>query len=1082
MRIDRVVCLLSLFLCLRTFAQTTGAIEGAVTDPSGAAIPGAHIKLTNTGTGVETSSTTNSSGYFLIDGLAVGVYDVEVTQAGFKTYSVKGLIVDATARVKREIRLEVGNLTDSVTVQASAAQVETANGTVSGVVTREQIQTAVLNGRHYARLAMLLPGATYHSGSDELFNAGLNAPDSPVSINGVNNKASGWFVDGAYDVNVGNGSANSHAPVIDSLEEVQVQTSNYSARYGTTGGAVINAVTRSGSSALHGTAYEYLRNTDLDARNFFSAARTPVQQNQFGFTLGGPVVLPHYHKQTFFFWSEDWRRRVGPSVSLTATPTDAMRAGDFQAEAVRLGKPILDPTTKMPFPNNIIPANRINSNAAILLKTYFPEPNYSADPFRNYINNGAARLSPRTDTVKIDHNFNEKLHLSFVWSHDNIPVLSPDAGLAGSPFPVIRQNEQSNGNAGNVRLNWIISPRTTNEASWSIKQSHVNLLLLGEDGVSPQRPSGMTIKDFFQGANTLNLIPQISLSGGWGGISTNMLPLSPAGDDNWVTADNFSHVHGGHTLQAGFSWFHYNKTQAAFNTTQGSYSFDGSFTNDPVADFMLGVARTYSEGQSRYVRTYSFDQTEWYAQDDWRVNRHLTLNLGLRFFIIPAMHTDGNLMTSFLPSAYDPKKAPGIDSGGNLIVTPGYDPLNGLVAPEKNGVPRGFASTYYGVAPRFGFAFDPSGNGKMAIRGGYGISYLNVGNDDSGLITNPPYNQTVSLQNVLLDDPSGGTANTPRPVALNAFNPNFKRPLVQSWSLTVQRELPGRFLGQIGYVGTRGTNWEVWLDRNAPDFGVRPPGVDFDPRLNAGFNSNLLRPFVGYAAITQFNSGLSSNYHSFQSSWQRRFAHGLALQGVYTFSKAIGEEQTRRDMRVQDPLYWRADRGPVDFDRTHVFSANYVYELPFLRGRRNLAGQVLGGWEITGFLSFQSGLAMSPGISLASAGLATRPNATGQTITGAGTRLQWFNPGAFAATTPGFYGTAGTGVIRGPGFAIWDSSIAKQFAIHEHWKLRYAAEFFNFLNHTNWSGVGTTLGSGNFAQITSARDPRKIQMSLRLSY
>src|SRR5581483_2493581 len=418
----------------------------------------------------------------------------------------------------------------------------------------------------------------------------------------------------------------------------------------------------------------------------------------------------------------------------------------------------------------------------------------------------------------------------------------------------------------------------------------------------------------------------------------------------------------------------------------------------------------------------------------------------------------------------------------NLIVTPGYDPLNGLVSPEKNGVPRGFADTYYGVAPRFGFAFDPSADGKMAIRGGYGISYLNVGNDDSGLITNPPYNQTVSLQNVLLDDPSGGTANTPRPVALNAFNPNFKRPLVQSWSLTVQRELPGRFLGQIGYVGTRGTNWEVWLDRNAPDFGVRPPGVDFDPRLNAGFNSNLLRPFVGYAAITQFNSGLSSNYHSFQSSWQRRFAHGLALQGVYTFSKAIGEEQTRRDMRVQDPLYWRADRGPVDFDRTHVFSANYVYELPFLRGRRNLAGQVLGGWEITGFLSFQSGLAMSPGISLASAGLATRPNATGQTITGAGTRLQWFNPGAFAATTPGFYGTAGTGVIRGPGFAIWDSSIAKQFAIHEHWKLRYAAEFFNFLNHTNWSGVGTTLGSGNFAQITSARDPRKIQMSLRLSY
>ena len=788
-----------------------------------------------------------------------------------------------------------------------------------------------------------------------------------------------------------------------------------------------------------------------------------MKQNQFGFTIGGPVRLPHYNKdrnKTFFFWSEDWRRRYGPVVSLTATPTDAMRGGNFQSEATRLGKPILDPVTKLPFPDNIIPTSRINANAALLLKTYFPEPNYSADPFRNYINNGVGRLEPRTDTVKIDHNFNERLRLSFVWSHDNIPVLSPDAGLAGSPFPVIRQNEQTNGNAGNVRLNWTISPRTTNEVSWSIKKFGVNLLLLGEDGVSPVRPSGLTIRDFYQGANTLNLIPQISLAQGFGGISTNSLPLSPAGDDNWVLADNFSHIHGSHTLQAGISIFHYNKTQAAANTTQGSYSFDGSFTNDPVADFMLGLARTYTEGQSRFIRTYSFDQSEWYAQDDWRVTRRLTLNLGMRLFVLPALHVDGNLMTSFLVSAYDPKKAPTIDSGGNLIPTAGYDPLNGLVGPDKNGVPRGFVNTYFGVAPRLGFAYDPSGNGKMAIRGGYGISYLNVGNDDSSLIVNPPYNQTVSLQNVSLDDPSGGTPNTPRPVALNAFNPNFKRPMVQSWSLTVQRELPGRFLGQIGYVGTRGTNWEVWIDRNAPDFGARPAGVDFDPRLNAGFNSNLLRPFVGYAGITQFNSGLSSTYHSFQSSWQRRFAHGLALQGVYTFSKAVGEEQTRRDMRVQDPLYWRADRGPVDFDRTHVFSANYVYELPFFKGKRNLVGQVLGGWEVTGFLSFQSGLAMSPGISLSTAGLATRPNATGATITGAGSKLQWFNPAAFAAPAPGFYGNAGTGTIRGPGFAIWDASAGKQFPIWEKLRLRFAAEFFNFLNHTNWSGVGTSLGPG----------------------
>src|SRR5436189_734941 len=241
MRKDLAVFLFALLLCLRAFAQTTGAIEGVITDSTGSAVPAAAVKLTNTGTGVVTSTTPNSSGFFLADGLAVGVYDLEIAHPGFTTSGVKGLVVDVTARVHREVTLEVGNVQESVTVQATSVQVETANGTVSGVVTREQIETAVLNGRHYARLAMLLPGATYHSGNDELANAGLNAPDSPVSINGINNKASGWFVDGAYDVNFGNGSANTHAPVIDSLEEVQVQTANYSARYGTTGGAVINA-------------------------------------------------------------------------------------------------------------------------------------------------------------------------------------------------------------------------------------------------------------------------------------------------------------------------------------------------------------------------------------------------------------------------------------------------------------------------------------------------------------------------------------------------------------------------------------------------------------------------------------------------------------------------------------------------------------------------------------------------------------------------------------------------------------------------------------------------------------------------
>ena len=301
-----------------------------------------------------------------------------------------------------------------------------------------------------------------------------------------------------------------------------------------------------------------------------------------------------------------------------------------------------------------------------MLKTYFPAANYSLDPFNNYLNNGVAKLDPRTDTVKIDHYLTDKIRFSGTFSYDNVPVLQPNSGLAGSPFPVIRQLEATTGLTGNGRVTFTLSPRTTNEVSYSIKRYGV-VLTLQDDTAPSVRPAGLNIKDFYPDANTLHLIPQISFSGGWGTISTNQLPLDPARDDNFILTDNFSRIAGKHTIQLGGSLLHYNKTQAAFNTTQGAYSFDGSFTNHPVADFMLGLARTYSQSSQRYVRTYAFDQTEWYLQDDWRVSRKLTLNLGARLFVLPMMHVDGNQMSSFLPSQYDPAKAPGIDSSGTLI-------------------------------------------------------------------------------------------------------------------------------------------------------------------------------------------------------------------------------------------------------------------------------------------------------------------------------------------------------------------------------------------------------------------------------
>ena len=580
---------------------------------------------------------------------------------------------------------------------------------------------------------------------------------------------------------------------------------------------------------------------------------------------------------------------------------------------------------------------------------------------------------------------------------------------------MLRQQEATTGLDGQILASITISPRTTNEASFAFKRYDVNLLMI-DDGAPQVRPSGLTIKDFFSGANTLNLAPGLTFSGGWSSAGTSQLPLTPATDDNNILSDNFTHIIGKHTLQAGGTWFHYTKSQALFNSTQGTYSFTGAFTNDPVADFMLGLAKTYSQIKDRFTRTYIFNQTEWYGQDDWRVSRRLTLNLGLRVFVMPAMHEAQNRVDSFVPAKFDPSKAPIITSAGVLTPTPNYDPVNGLVTAGQNGVPSGFADNFVGIAPRFGFAFDPGGNGKMAIRGGYGISYNNIGNDlnADALNTNPPFSQNVSLQNVSLSDPSNGTPNALAPVTLGAINPSFKRPMVHSWSLTVQRELPGQFLVSAGYVGTRSTNNEVWIDANSPAL-IPPAGYQFDPRINAGFNTNLLRPYQGYAAINQVNSGLNSIYNSLQTSFQRRFKHGLALQGAYTYSKVLGEILSARNPTPQNPLNWTADYGPTDFDRRHVFSMNYVYVLPFFRDRHNFAEQLLGDWELSGFLNFQSGLATSPGISTGKQGLATRPNATGVSIDGPQTIAQWFNTAAFTAPAAGFYGNSGVGVIRAPG-------------------------------------------------------------------
>jgi len=1085
-------------LSTAVYGQNTGTIVGTVRDATGT-VSGAAIELTDARTGVRRTTVSGDEGHYEFGNLQPGTYEVRVSKSGFKAYNAPGLILDAGARLRQDAALSVGDVTETVTVQADTAQVDTETSTIGAVITSDQISKTMLNGRNYVKLALLVPGAAYTSGADELTGTGpLGNPGAPVAINGLDNKMNSWNLDGARNVNHGNGEGNLFIPTLDSIQEVQIQSTTYTAEYGSTAGAVVNVISKSGTRDFHGTAYEYLRNDFFDARNALSfvdrdgdqkADPGHLRQNNFGYSLGGPVIFPGYNRdrnKTFFFWNQEWlRRRDGSQTIFASTPTPEMRAGDFAAEVVRINRPLLDPVTRQPFPGGRIPADRINRNAALLLERYFPLPNNPAGGFQNFLNSAVRILNQDSYTARGDHHFTPSQHLWGKWGRNTNEDLFPNAALlGGTSFPSLRRNFQTKADTVTAQLDSTFGPRMFNQFNFAWLKSNLILGVVGSGAATVARPPELTMKKFFPDADPLDIIPNLSFSDGWTAMGTGVLPLPEARIDHFTWRDDFGLVVGDHSLKFGALLWRYHQDQWTFNSAQGSYNFNGRYTNHPIADFMLGLANTYSQSNANFLIKYRFTQFEAYAQDNWRASPRLSLNLGVRLFVIPMIHVIGNRASSFDPSRFDPARAPVVLANGFLQPTPQTDPLNGVVIAGE-GVPDGFADSTVGLGPRIGFSYDLLGSGKMVVRGGYGIGYQNYGNNFSSLAQQLPFLANINLEAVPFDDPAGGNTRPLAPQAISGADPNFKRPYTQNWSLGVQSELPGAIVAQVAYVGNKLTHGERWANLNQPG---RVGGLDFDPRLNTNaVNINTIRPYPGYANVTFFTYGNDSRYDSLQVSFQRRFSRGLALQGAYTWSKAIGTTSANRDAMHQDNYNPGAERGLFPFDRTHAFIVNYIYELPILKGRSDWLGVVAGGWQLSGLTTYQSGLALTPGLTGPRAGLATRPDRTGNDLFGEGTRTidRWFNPAAFADPAPGRFGNAGRGIIRGPGFGIWDMALTKTFPFSvagRETRLALRGEFFNIFNHVNYRDVSTALNSGTYGRVTAVREPRQMQLSLRYEF
>ncbi len=1084
--IAAVLCL-GLLASLASAQSASSTINGAVVDNQGGMVPSAVVTITNQGTGVKIETITNSQGSFSMTGLASGTYEVSVAKEGFNRYTEKDLFVGPTVVRSVNAALTVGSVSTTVNVEASAAQVQTTTSTVSNYVAQQQIQELPLNGRNYQSLSALMPGVLNTAvGNAAAQGTGGFGTSNLMSINGMGSSGTLYELDGVWNMNTGNMTQTTITPNPDSIQEVRTLQNNISPKYTLMGASIVMVQTRSGSSEFHGALWEYLRNNDFDARNFFSPVVLPLKQNIFGGTLGGPFFIPKLYpkskNKTFFFFSFSGVNKHIASTVFGATPTQAMRNGLFNTR-------ILDPTTGNPFPQNAsgqyaIPSSRLNQNALTYLNAMALLPNYNSGSFNNYLNANPEILTQRDIQIKGDHNIGEKFHLMGEYfdlrQDDNLP----NQTFLPSPFTNQKQTYFTRSKLAEAQFTWIISPQMVNQVSAGSNEYVVNLALDGLVYKSqlPNFQSSLPYSGFLS-----ERLPQVSFSGGWSTLGVvQSLPLTHASDLENTLTDDWSWVKGKHNIEAGVNIVFSTKRQNIFSQSNGAWAFTGKFTGDPIADYLLGSAATFNQtnGERRpYIHGAMFTP---YVQDTYRVSKKLTLNYGVRIMYMPLPHDQTGYASAFDPRKYSLAKAPIVNANGTLTLTPNYDPLNGLIFNGQGGVPLNFTTTHqWFFLPTVGFAYDPFGDGKTSVRAGFGITRTRVftGNDCTyACPNNPPFLQNITLQNPVFPSPLGtGTANPPATQNLSTLDFNNQAPAVYTYSLSLERQV-GNWLFSVGGAGNQVRHRGISLNWNQPN---PVNGFDYSPDINTGTNPYVYGHFYGWGAITTFTTTGNAEWHGLLLSARHNVGHGLFLSGSYTYSHGVQQAAGSGfgSQGVQNSYNVRGDTGNSSVNVGHLASFSWIYDIPFMSHSRGFKGAVLGGWKYNGISTFRTGFSLSPGLSVANQGLATRPDVVaGQQMTYPKTLTQWFNTAIFQRPAFGYFGNAGVGTITGPGLVNFDMGLYKDFAFTEKRRLQFRSEFFNVFNHPNFGNPTTTVGSGNYGRITSALDGRIIELSLRLHF
>jgi hypothetical protein len=1121
---------------LSTLAQDA-SIVGTVTDPSGASVPNVRITVTNTETGLTHTVVSSDSGQYAIPELKIGHYDAKAEATGFKSAEQKGLLLQVGDRTRVDFQMQLGGAQETVTVEADPVRVQTDSGEQSNVITGQQISQIAVSGRSMYQLAALTPGASSQIGAGGMSAGVVNTSaggDANVEFNGMRQNHNIYLLDGGEDDDRGGAGGMSIAPSSDAIAEFRALTSNYSADYGLSSAGTMTMVLKSGSSTLHAAAWEFNRNDAFDARNFFNPAPQPVAElrlNTFGFNVGGPVTFGRLYnrerKKTFFFYNMEWRRLIqgivnnGQPVPLPSTyggdfgstvinvPTAAQVAPSVLAKNCPGGVLPAGIVQGSPFPGNTIPACMISPNATALLSAgIFPAPT-SGDQFT-----GAA-TSPtnvKEEIVRIDHNFSSKFSVFGHFIAEQVSQGYSTSQWSGANVPTVGDTFGNPSYSAVVHATYAINPNLLNETAFNYNGNRINIVPFAGAGLSSLAiPAGFESNRLFTGPNNDDRFPNIDLNGSTGTkVEISSWPWHNVANDYQIR-DDISWTHGAHQFKFGGSWALYKKTQDLFGQTQGGFNFDGTFTGNDFADFLLGDAKNYQELAVQDAGQWNNVSWAAYVQDNWRVNRRLTLNLGLRWDGVPHTYEANNRMGNFYPSLYNPAAAatllpdgtispssPGLGTSPNPILAgiPLY--LNGIGIPGQDGVPKGLVNNHWAAfGPRLGFAYDLTGAGKTVVRGGFGIMYERIqGNDMYNAGPNIPFSLQVTtpgpveFSNPTLSLATGTAAALPinaASVTGLAIN-DYKLPVSYQWSVGVQRQLGARSVLGIAYVGNQNRHQNDYRETNLPDesalAGLIAGGIyTLAPGL----------PYPGFHSIDLSQNEANSHYNALQVDLTSQVGHDLTLRAYYTLSRTIDPVTGNggQDLQnVSNPYAgWQYDNGPGGYDRTHNAAVNFIYDLPIFRHTENrLLKSTLGGWEVSGIVTLTSGLPLNPQLTggQSSNGL---PNATNRPdqigpVSYPHTVAEWFSTSSFVDPTVGTFGDAGHNSLRGPGRDNWNISLFKSFVLSETRgsRLELRVESFNTWNHTEFNQVSNGLGSSNFGQVTSAFDPRVFQLGGKIYF